>query len=60
MKRGKKWLIALGVLTAIVVTLFIVLHDNADVEKIAKEQKADAEVTSVDMTDDLNASFDEE
>lgn len=59
MKRGKKWLIALGVLTAIVVTLFIVLHDNADVEKIAKEQKADAEVTSVDMTDDLNASFDE-
>ncbi|MFT5600344.1 MAG: hypothetical protein ACI9N1_000578 [Flavobacteriales bacterium] len=59
MKRGKKWLIALGVLTAIVVTLFIVFHDNADVEKIAREQKADAEVTSVDMTDDLNASFDE-
>jgi hypothetical protein len=60
MKRGKKWLIALGVLTVIVVALFVVLHDNADVEKIAKEQKIEAEVASDDMMGDLNDSFDEE
>jgi len=60
MKYLKKGIIALGVLTIILAGLFYVFQDNADTEKIAKEQETDAKVASVDMSDDLNASFDEE
>ena len=60
MKYLKKGLIALGVLTIILAGLFYIFQDNADTEKIAKEQETEAKVASVDMSDDLNASFDEE
>ncbi len=60
MKYLKKGLIALAVLSILLVGLFYAFQDDSNTEKIAKEQEVDADVTSEDMFDDLNASFDEE
>ena len=60
MKKGKKRLIVLVSLLVIVSVVFIVFHDNADVEKIEKAQLKDIEEKIPEKFDDLNASFEEE
>ena len=60
MKKGYKWLIGLGVLAALVVTLIFVLQDNADTEVIAAEQVESADEAADDMLGDLESSFDED
>lgn len=60
MKKGKKRLIILISLLVIVGSVFIIFHDNADVEKIEKAQLKDIEEKVPEKFDDLNASFEEE
>jgi hypothetical protein len=47
-------------LLVIVGSVFIIFHDNADVEKIEKAQLKDIEEKIPEKFDDLNASFEEE
>lgn len=60
MKYLKKGLIALGVLSIVLAGLFYIFQDNTNTDEIAKQQQEESSVASVDMSDDLNSSFDEE
>ena len=60
MQKGKKRLIILLSLLVIVASIFIIFHDNADVEQIEKAQLQDISEKVPEKFDDLNASFEEE
>ena len=61
MKRWqKRLLIILGVILIVIATLFIVFHDNSDLEAIEKEQKESIkEATSEDKFDAISDDFQE-
>lgn len=59
MKLGKKILITLGVLVVLLGAVFVIFHDNSDVEQIEKEQISSSQNASEEMNDALNDSFEE-
>ncbi|CAG5085852.1 hypothetical protein [Parvicella tangerina] len=59
MKRGKKLLIALGVVVTLVGAAFLYFHDDADLDAIEEEQQADIDEVVPEKFDELNASFEE-
>lgn len=59
MKLGKKILITLGVIVVLIGAVFIIFHDDADLDAIEEKQQADIDEVVPEKFDDLNASFEE-
>lgn len=59
MKRGKKILIALGVMIALAGAAVLIFHDDADLDQIEEKQQADIDEVVPEKFDELNASFEE-
>ena len=60
MTKKKKWINALIFIGGLIVFLFYYFEDNADMEKVEKEQDQSAEKSGGIMIEDLNASFNDD
>lgn len=59
-KWKKRLLIVLAVLVLIVASLFIFLHDDADLDAIEKEQVESIDESKNEMHNDLENSFEQD
>lgn len=58
-KRGRKFLLILGVIVVVIGAVFILFHDSTDLDKVEKEQVESSEKAQEEGFDQLNGSFEE-